>query len=295
MPGWFSSSERFWERKSGTIVRATTSQKCVRAGGKHNDLENVGYTARHHTFFEMLGNFSFGDYFKEKAVDFAWDLLTNGYGLPADKLWASVYLDDDDAYDLWHKRIGIPESRMIRLGEEENFWAMGDTGPCGPCSEIHLDRGAEHGCGRPDCDVACDCDRFLEIWNLVFMQFNRDASGTMTPLPKPSIDTGLGLERMASIIQNVNTNFETDLIYPIIQRAEVLAEKPYGQNESHDVAMKVIADHSRAAAFLHRRRCAAIKRGKGICAAPDHAARYPLWSQHRVEPTLSPRNRPGGL
>jgi alanyl-tRNA synthetase len=201
-------------------------------------------------FFRNAGQLSFGDYFKEKAVDFAWDLLTNGYGLPADKLWASVYLDDDDAYDLWHKRIGIPESRMIRLGEEENFWAMGDTGPCGPCSEIHLDRGAEHGCGRPDCDVACDCDRFLEIWNLVFMQFNRDASGTMTPLPKPSIDTGLGLERMASIIQNVNTNFETDLIYPIIQRAEVLAEKPYGQNESHDVAMKVIADHSRAAAFL---------------------------------------------
>ena len=230
--------------------RATTSQKCVRAGGKHNDLENVGYTARHHTFFEMLGNFSFGDYFKEKAVDFAWDLLTNGYGLPADKLWASVYLDDDEAYDLWTKRIGIPESRMVRLGEKDNFWAMGDTGPCGPCSEIHLDRGAEHGCGRPDCDVACDCDRFLEIWNLVFMQFNRDASGTMTPLPKPSIDTGLGLERMASVIQNVGTNFETDLIYPIIQRTEMLAEKPYGHDEAVDVAMKVIADHSRAAAFL---------------------------------------------
>jgi alanyl-tRNA synthetase len=230
--------------------RATTSQKCVRAGGKHNDLENVGYTARHHTFFEMLGNFSFGDYFKEKAVDFAWDLLTNGYGLPADKLWASVYLDDDEAYELWTKRVGIPESRMVRLGEKDNFWAMGDTGPCGPCSEIHLDRGAEHGCGRPECDVACDCDRFLEIWNLVFMQFNRDAAGTMTPLPKPSIDTGLGLERMASVIQNVNTNFETDLIYPIIQRTEQLAEKPYGQNETVDVAMKVVADHSRAAAFL---------------------------------------------
>ena len=230
--------------------RATTSQKCVRAGGKHNDLENVGYTARHHTFFEMLGNFSFGDYFKEQAVEFAWDLLTNGYGLPADKLWASVYLDDDEAYDLWTKNIGIPESRMVRLGEKDNFWAMGDTGPCGPCSEIHLDRGPEHGCGRPDCDVACDCDRFLEIWNLVFMQFNRDESGTMTPLPKPSIDTGLGLERMASIIQNVNTNFETDLIYPVIQRTEMLAEKHYGQDETVDVAMKVIADHSRAAAFL---------------------------------------------
>jgi alanyl-tRNA synthetase len=248
--GMVQFKRTFLGEEKRDYLRATTSQKCVRAGGKHNDLENVGYTARHHTFFEMLGNFSFGDYFKEKAVDFAWDLLTNGYGLPADKLWASVYLDDDDAYDLWHKRIGIPESRMIRLGEEENFWAMGDTGPCGPCSEIHLDRGEEHGCGRPDCDVACDCDRFLEIWNLVFMQFNRDASGTLTPLPKPSIDTGLGLERMASIIQDVNTNFETDLIYPIIQRAEALAERPYGQSESDDVAMKVIADHSRAAAFL---------------------------------------------
>ena len=248
--GMVQFKRAFLGEEKRDYVRATTSQKCVRAGGKHNDLENVGYTARHHTFFEMLGNFSFGDYFKEKAVDFAWDLLTNGYGLPADKLWASVYLDDDEAYDLWHKRIGIPESRIIRLGEEENFWAMGDTGPCGPCSEIHLDRGAQHGCGRPDCDVACDCDRFLEIWNLVFMQYNRDESGTMTPLPKPSIDTGLGLERMASVVQNVNTNFDTDLIYPIIERTEALAGKPYGQRESDDVAMKVIADHSRAAAFL---------------------------------------------
>jgi alanyl-tRNA synthetase len=230
--------------------RATTSQKCVRAGGKHNDLENVGYTARHHTFFEMLGNFSFGDYFKEKAVEFAWDLLTNGYGLPADKLWASVYTDDDEAWDLWHKMVGIPESRLVRLGEEENFWAMGDTGPCGPCSELHLDRGEALGCGRPDCGVDCDCDRFLEIWNLVFMQFDRDESGTLTPLPKPSIDTGLGLERLASILQEKETNFETDLILPIINRAEALAEVSYGKDREADVAMKVIADHSRAAAFL---------------------------------------------
>jgi alanyl-tRNA synthetase len=248
--GMVQFKRTFLGEEKRDYLRATTSQKCVRAGGKHNDLENVGYTARHHTFFEMLGNFSFGDYFKEKAIDFAWDLLTNGYGLPADRLWASVYLDDDEAYDLWHRRIGIPASRMVRLGEEENFWAMGDTGPCGPCSEIHLDRGAEHGCGRPECDVACDCDRFLEIWNLVFMQYDRDESGTLTPLPKPSIDTGLGLERMASVIQDVNTNFETDLIYPIIQRAEALAEKAYGRSESVDVALKVIADHSRAAAFL---------------------------------------------
>src|SRR5210317_973503 len=206
-------------------TRATTSQKCVRAGGKHNDLENVGYTARHHTFFEMLGNFSFGDYFKEGAIEFAWDLLTNGYGLPADKLWASVYLDDDDAYDLWQKNIGLPEDRIVRLGEEDNFWAMGDTGPCGPCSEILIDRGEEFGCGRPECTAGCDCDRYLEIWNLVFMQFNRDESGKMTTLPKPSIDTGLGLERMVSIIQDVPTNYDTDLLRPIIAKAEELAEK----------------------------------------------------------------------
>jgi alanyl-tRNA synthetase len=231
-------------------VRATTSQKCVRAGGKHNDLENVGYTARHHTFFEMLGNFSFGDYFKEGAIEFAWDLLTDGYGLPADKLWASVYLDDDEAYDLWQKTIGLPEDRIVRLGEEDNFWAMGDTGPCGPCSEILIDRGEEFGCGRPECTAGCDCDRYLEIWNLVFMQFNRDESGEMTPLPKPSIDTGLGLERMVSIIQNVPTNFDTDLLRPIIAKTEELAEKRLGESHATDVAMKVIADHSRAAAFL---------------------------------------------
>ena len=231
-------------------VRATTSQKCVRAGGKHNDLENVGYTARHHTFFEMLGNFSFGDYFKEKAIDFAWDLLTNGYGFPADKLWASVYLDDDEAYDLWHKNAGLPENRIVRFGEEDNFWAMGDTGPCGPCSEILIDRGEEYGCGKPECTAGCECDRYLEIWNLVFMQFNREASGKMNPLPKPSIDTGLGLERIVSIVQDVPTNFETDLMLPVIQKAEDLAEKPYGASTADDVALKVIADHSRAAAFL---------------------------------------------
>jgi alanyl-tRNA synthetase len=237
------------EEKRG-YIRATTSQKCVRAGGKHNDLENVGYTARHHTFFEMLGNFSFGDYFKEKAIEFAWDLLTNGYGLPGEKLYASVYLDDDEAYDLWHKHIGIPEERVVRFGEKDNFWAMGDTGPCGPCSELLLDRGEQYGCGRPDCRVGCECDRYLEIWNLVFMQYNRDASGNMTPLPKPSIDTGLGLERMVTLLQDVPTNYETDLLLPIIQKAEELSEKKMGESTEYDVAMKVIADHSRAAAFL---------------------------------------------
>ncbi|MEJ2219577.1 MAG: alanine--tRNA ligase [Desulfobacterales bacterium] len=231
-------------------VRATTSQKCVRAGGKHNDLENVGYTARHHTFFEMLGNFSFGDYFKEGAIDFAWDLLTNGYGLPADKLYGSIYLDDDEAYDLWRKNIGLPDDRIVRFGEEDNFWSMGDTGPCGPCSEILLDRGEQYGCDRPDCAVGCECDRYLEIWNLVFMQFNRDASGEMTPLPKPSIDTGMGLERIVTVIQDVETNYDTDLIRPIIQKAEELAQQGFGESREADVALKVIADHSRAAAFL---------------------------------------------
>ncbi|MEE9537115.1 MAG: alanine--tRNA ligase [Desulfobacterales bacterium] len=231
-------------------VRATTSQKCVRAGGKHNDLENVGYTARHHTFFEMLGNFSFGDYFKEGAIEFAWDLLTNGYGLPEDKLYGSIYLDDDEAYELWRKNIGLPEERVMRFGEEDNFWSMGDTGPCGPCSEILIDRGEQYGCGKPDCTVGCECDRYLEIWNLVFMQFNRDASGKMTPLPKPSIDTGMGLERIVSLIQDVPTNYDTDLIQPIIQETEKLAEKRFGESGPTDVAMKVIADHSRAAAFL---------------------------------------------
>ncbi len=237
------------EEKRG-YVRAATSQKCVRAGGKHNDLENVGYTARHHTFFEMLGNFSFGDYFKEKAVDFGWDLLTNGYGLPADKLWVSIYLDDDEAHELWHKNIGVPEEKILRFGEEDNFWSMGDTGPCGPCSEIHMDRGEKYGCDRPDCGVGCECDRYLEIWNLVFMQFNREASGKMDPLPKPSIDTGLGLERLIVLIQDVPTNYDIDLIRPIMQKVEDLAEIQLGQSWEADVAMKVIADHSRAAAFL---------------------------------------------
>jgi len=237
------------EEKRG-YVRAATSQKCVRAGGKHNDLENVGYTARHHTFFEMLGNFSFGDYFKEKAIDFGWDLLTNGYGLPEDKLWVSIYLDDDEAHELWHKNIGVPEDMILRFGEEDNFWAMGDTGPCGPCREVHMDRGEKYGCDRPDCGVGCECDRYLEIWNLVFMQFNREASGKMDPLPKPSIDTGMGLERLIALVQDVPTNYDIDLIRPIMQKVEDLAEKRLGQSQEADVAMKVIADHSRAAAFL---------------------------------------------
>ena len=231
-------------------LTAVTSQKCVRAGGKHNDLENVGYTARHHTFFEMLGNFSFGNYFKEKAIDFCWDLLTNGYGFDEEKLWVSVFLDDDEAFDLWQKVAGVPPERIVRLGEEDNFWSMGDTGPCGPCSEIHIDRGPEFGCDRKDCAVGCDCDRWLELWNLVFMQFEKDEQGNMTPLPKPSIDTGLGLERVISVLQGVPTNYDTDLFVPIMEKVGELAGKKRHESEPVEVAMKVIADHSRASAFL---------------------------------------------
>jgi alanyl-tRNA synthetase len=231
-------------------VRAVSAQKCVRAGGKHNDLENVGYTARHHTFFEMLGNFSFGDYFKEKAVEFGWDLLTKGYGFDKDKLWVSVYHEDDEAFNIWRDQVGVPEERIVRLGEEDNFWAMGDTGPCGPCSEIHIDRGVEYGCDRADCAVGCDCDRWLELWNLVFMQFEKDESGAMTPLPKPSIDTGLGLERVISVLQDVPTNFDTDLFVPIMEKVGKLSGKKRHETAEVDVAMKVIADHSRATAFL---------------------------------------------
>ena len=229
---------------------AVTAQKCVRAGGKHNDLENVGYTARHHTFFEMLGNFSFGDYFKEKAIRFAWDLLTTGYGFDKDKLWVSVFHEDDEAFNIWRDQEGVPEERIIRLGEKDNFWAMGDTGPCGPCSEIHIDRGLEFGCGGPDCAVGCDCDRWLELWNLVFMQFERDDQGRLNPLPKPSIDTGLGLERIISVLQGVPTNYDTDLFIPIMEKVGELSGKKRHASKEVEVAMKVIADHSRATAFL---------------------------------------------
>ncbi|MFW6081104.1 MAG: alanine--tRNA ligase [Desulfosalsimonas sp.] len=231
-------------------TRAATSQKCLRAGGKHNDLENVGYTARHHTFFEMLGNFSFGDYFKKEAIGYAWDLLVNGYGLSPEDLWVSVYLDDEDSYKIWSDNIGVSPERIVRLGEKDNFWSMGETGPCGPCSEILIDRGQEMGCGRPDCMPGCECDRFLEIWNLVFMQYNRDEQGNMTPLPRPSIDTGMGLERIAAIVQGVATNYETDLFMPIIRTIESLSGWNMGQDRAADIALKVIADHSRAAAFL---------------------------------------------
>ena len=231
-------------------IRATTSQRCVRAGGKHNDLENVGYTARHHTFFEMLGNFSFGDYFKEEAIRYAWDFLTKELQLPKEKLWVTIYEDDDEAHSLWEKVEGLLDGRIVRMGEKDNFWAMGDTGPCGPCSEIHIDQGAEAGCGKPDCALGCDCDRFLELWNLVFMQFNRAEDGTMTRLPKPSIDTGMGLERVAAVLQGKRNNYDSDLFTPILSCLEQLSGRSYGKKREDNIAMRVIADHARATAFL---------------------------------------------
>ncbi len=231
-------------------IRATTSQRCVRAGGKHNDLENVGYTARHHTFFEMLGNFSFGDYFKEDAIRFAWEFLTEELQLPKGQLWVSIFEDDDEAEKLWQQVEGLPAGRIVRMGEKDNFWAMGDTGPCGPCSEIHIDQGIAAGCGAPDCRLGCDCDRFLELWNLVFMQFNRAEDGRMTRLPQPSIDTGMGLERVAAVLQNKVNNYDSDLFAPVINTLQQLSGKKYGTEPTIDVAMRVIADHARATAFL---------------------------------------------
>uniref|UniRef100_I2Q7A7 Alanine--tRNA ligase n=1 Tax=Desulfovibrio sp. U5L TaxID=596152 RepID=I2Q7A7_9BACT len=230
--------------------RATTSQKCLRVGGKHNDLENVGRTARHHTFFEMLGNFSFGDYFKEDAIRFAWTFLTEVIGLDKSRLYATVYLDDDEAHGLWKKIAGLTDDRIFRLGEKDNFWSMGDTGPCGPCSEIMFDRGEEVACG-PNCGIGtCDCDRYLEIWNLVFMQYDQIAPGNRVALPRPSIDTGMGLERIAAVVQGVHSNFDIDLFKSIIAAAATIAGVAYGHNDEYDTALRVIADHSRSVAFL---------------------------------------------
>jgi alanyl-tRNA synthetase len=233
-------------------TRATSSQKCVRAGGKHNDLENVGYTRRHHTFFEMLGNFSFGDYFKAEAIEFAWDLITKDYGLPKDKLYVTVFREDDEAEELWQKVAGVPASRIFRLDEKDNFWQMGETGPCGPCSEIHYDLGVEAADpGRENEAFPSDAGgRFVEIWNLVFMQFDRDASGKFTPLPRPSIDTGMGLERVAAVLQGKLSNYETDLIAPIVAHAAGLFGVTPGADARVDTALRIAADHARAAAFL---------------------------------------------
>jgi alanyl-tRNA synthetase len=232
--------------------RATTVQRCVRAGGKHNDLENVGYTARHHTFFEMLGNFSFGDYFKRDAIHFAWELLTKVYNLPAEKLTITVYFEDDEAYDIWANEVGVPKERIIRIGDNkgaryasDNFWQMADTGPCGPCTEIFYDHGADIWGGPPG-SAEEDGDRFIEIWNLVFMQFNRDEQGVLTPLPKPSIDTGMGLERLAAVLQHVHSNYEIDLFQNLIKAAA----RETGATDLENKSLRVIADHIRASSFL---------------------------------------------
>ncbi|SUG46229.1 alanyl-tRNA synthetase [Salmonella enterica subsp. arizonae] len=254
MPGMNQFKDVFLGLDKRNYSRATTSQRCVRAGGKHNDLENVGYTARHHTFFEMLGNFSFGDYFKHDAIQFAWELLTgeNWFALPKERLWVTVYETDDEAYGIWEKEVGIPRERIIRIGDNkgapyasDNFWQMGDTGPCGPCTEIFYDHG-DHIWGGPPGSPEEDGDRYIEIWNIVFMQFNRQADGTMEPLPKPSVDTGMGLERIAAVLQHVNSNYEIDLFRTLIEAVA----KVTGATDLSNKSLRVIADHIRSCAFL---------------------------------------------
>ena len=231
-------------------TRAVTVQKCVRAGGKHNDLEMVGRTSRHHTFFEMLGNFSFGDYFKKEAIQYGWEFLTEVIGLPRDRLYISVFQDDDEAFNIWANNMKMPRERIFRMDEKDNFWAMGPTGPCGPCSEIFIDQGKNMGCGKSSCAVGCDCDRYLEIWNLVFMQFDRDTSGKLTPLPKPSIDTGMGLERLAAVVQGRTTNYDTDLMMSIINESAKITGCIYGKDDEVNVSLRVLTDHARASTFL---------------------------------------------
>ena len=250
--GMVQFKDVFTGKETRPYHRATSSQRCVRAGGKHNDLENVGYTARHHTFFEMLGNFSFGDYFKHDAIRYAWELLTTVYKLPAEKLWVTVYQEDDEAYDIWASEIGVPKERIIRIGDKggvrynsDNFWQMADTGPCGPCSEIFFDHGPEVWGGPPG-SAEEDGDRYIEVWNLVFMQFERSADGTMTPLPKPCVDTGMGLERISAVLQHVHSNYEIDLFQSLIQAAARETKTSDLSNNS----LKVIADHIRACSFL---------------------------------------------
>ncbi|MCK9505588.1 MAG: alanine--tRNA ligase, partial [Porticoccaceae bacterium] len=252
--GMVQFKETFLGEETRDYCRAVSSQRCVRAGGKHNDLENVGYTARHHTFFEMLGNFSFGDYFKRDAILFAWEFLTSAQwlNLPRDKLWVTVYAEDNEAYDIWHREVGIPAERLVRIGDNkgapyasDNFWMMGDTGPCGPCTEIFYDHG-EGIWGGPPGSAEEDGDRYIEIWNNVFMQFNRDSAGVMHPLPKPSVDTGMGLERISAVMQHVHSNYEIDLFQALINAAA----EATGTEDLENPSLKVLADHIRATAFL---------------------------------------------
>ena len=252
-------------------TRATSSQKCMRAGGKHNDLENVGRTRRHLTFFEMLGNFSFGDYFKKEAIGYAWELVTRGYGISKDRLYLTVFQEDDEALQLWQQQPGVAPGRVFRMDEKDNFWQMGDTGPCGPCSEIHCDLGPEGSdWGHTDCRFPCDCGRYVEIWNLVFMQYNRDAQA-ITPLPRPSIDTGAGLERLASVLQDKLSIFETDLLFPLVEEAAEMANED-GENHESNISLRILADHARCGVPDSRRR-SALERRPRLRSALNHAPR----------------------
>lgn len=262
--------------------RATTAQRCVRAGGKHNDLENVGYTARHHTFFEMLGNFSFGDYFKHDAINFSWEFLTSPQwlGLPKEKLWVTVYQTDDEAYDIWHNEVGIPAERIIRIGDNkgasyasDNFWQMGDTGPCGPCTEIFYDHG-EHIWGGPPGSPEEDGDRYIEIWNIVFMQFNRQADGTLHNLPKPSVDTGMGLERISAVMQHVNSNYDIDIFQKLIAKAAQLT----GQTDLSNKSLRVIADHIRSCAYLIADGVIPSNEAAWLCFTSYYSSRGTSWT-----------------
>lgn len=254
----------FLGKEKRSYTRAVSIQKCVRAGGKHNDLDNVGFTARHLTFFEMMGNFSFGDYFKKEAITYAWDFLTKELGLAQDVLHVSVFKDDDEAYNLWHTMIGVPAERIVRLGAADNFWQMGETGPCGPCTEIYYDRGSEHGCKEPSCGPGCNCGRFLEIWNLVFMQFDRQPDGTDVPLKQTGVDTGAGLERVTSVLQHKDSVYETDLFMPLIQHIETITGVSYASSTGDKkAAFRVLADHIRSTSFLIADGCAPANDGRG--------------------------------
>ncbi len=290
----------FLGQEKRAYTRAVSSQKCVRAGGKHNDLENVGYTARHHTFFEMLGNFSFGDYFKRDAITFAWTFLTSDkwLNLPKEKLWVTVYATDDEAYDIWTKEVGVPAERMVRIGDNkgapyasDNFWTMGDTGPCGPCTEIFYDHGADIWGGPPGSPEE-DGDRYIEIWNNVFMQFNRTADGVLHPLPAPSVDTGMGLERISAVLQHVHSNYEIDLFQSLLSASA----QAIGCTNDNQASLKVVADHIRSCGFPDCRRCAAFQRRSRLCATSDHPSRLPSRQQagRQGQLLLSDRRGIGG-
>jgi len=276
----------FLGQETRDYTRAASSQKCVRAGGKHNDLEMVGRTARHHTFFEMLGNFSFGDYFKKEAIGYAWEFLTDTVSLPKDKLYVSIYKDDEEAFEIWKKDIGLADERIHRLGEEDNFWAMGSTGPCGPCSEVYYDQGEAMGCGKPTCAVGCDCDRYLEIWNLVFMQYDRDEAGELSPLPSPCIDTGMGLERLAAVLQGKTTNYDSDILMGLIQHASKITGKPYNVNHDDDVSLREPRRFSSTTAS-----CLPTRAGATSCAASCAArsATANCWNRKNRFSISSPR------